>query len=508
MSKSRYGCGMWTTLFCLAAFTLASPVQRVAAQATIAQQVAVPAYFSPGHFWTQLDNSVPSVGIAVANVDNGPGNLTDPNVAGAIQAAHNAGIKVLGYVNTGLLGTTGHLTRLGTSDMVSWEVQIESDVNAWYSFYGSYGIDGIFFDQLQNVCGPNNVYANVYTEMQNYVKQNHLGAWVAGNAGSPVPQCYQNAADILVTFENTYACYSHDSSCPQDQWYVDLDWNPVDPQKIWHLIYDTSESQLANASSLSKQRNAGYFYITSGILPNPWDFLPTGSYWTTEVSVGGTLPNTPPTPPVTLDIVDVGATWAMLNWGASTDNSGSGVVGYDIYENGVKTVSVAASSNPQVTIMGLTPSTLYTFNARARDAAGDVSDFSNTLQFTTDVANGSVSAPGNLTSTQIGATSAALSWTPSTACCDYAIAYYDVYQEGTKILTLDATVTSVTVIGLTPGSNYTFTVQARDTQGDISPSSNSVSLTTNSLPGGLANTNCTSRARRHKARACRRSSQR
>ncbi|MBO0862931.1 MAG: fibronectin type III domain-containing protein, partial [Chloracidobacterium sp.] len=133
------------------------------------------------------------------------------------------------------------------------------------------------------------------------------------------------------------------------------------------------------------------------------------------------------------------------------------------------------------TITGLATSTLYSFTARARNAAGAVSDFSNTLQFTTDVANGAVSPPGNLTWTQIGDTSATLSWTPSTDCCGYAIAYYDVYQAGTKILTLDATVTSVTVIGLTPGSNYTFTVHARDTQGDISPSSNRVRLTTNSF---------------------------
>src|SRR5262245_14750271 len=144
MSKSRYGCGMWTALFCLAAFTLASPAQRVAAQATIAQQIAVPAYFSPGPFWTQLNNSVPSVGIAVANVANGPGALTDPDVAGAIQAAHNAGIKVLGYVNTGFLGATGNLTRLGISDMVSLESQVEIDLNAWYNFYEYSSIDGYF----------------------------------------------------------------------------------------------------------------------------------------------------------------------------------------------------------------------------------------------------------------------------------------------------------------------------------------------------------------------------
>jgi chitodextrinase len=161
------------------------------------------------------------------------------------------------------------------------------------------------------------------------------------------------------------------------------------------------------------------------------------------------------------------------------------VVGYDIYESGVKIVSVAASINPQVTITGLAPATLYTFSAKARNAGGAASDFSNTLQLTTLAAIGSVTAPGKLTSTQIGDTSATLSWTPSTDCCDHATVYYDVYQGGAKILTFDATVTTVTVVGLVPNSTYTFAVRAGDTQGNMSPSSNSLMLTTNAGPDVL-----------------------
>ena len=39
--------------------------------------------------------------------------------------------------------------------------------------------------------------------------------------------------------------------------------------------------------ALSRQRNAGYVYVTPDDLPNPWDTLPSGSYWTHELSLAG-----------------------------------------------------------------------------------------------------------------------------------------------------------------------------------------------------------------------------
>lgn len=49
-----------------------------AAQAAAAQTMAVPAYFYPGSFWTQLDQAGPGVGVAVMNPDSDrprPGSL-------------------------------------------------------------------------------------------------------------------------------------------------------------------------------------------------------------------------------------------------------------------------------------------------------------------------------------------------------------------------------------------------------------------------------------------------
>lgn len=460
------------------------------ATTTIAQHIAVPSYFVPGALWTQMNDATPAVGIAVANLVNGPDYVFHSDVAAAIQAAHNAGIKVLGYVDTGYFGTTGLTTRLLQSGTEPWRSQIQHDINTWYQFYGSYGLDGIFFDQGQNACGTSNAYAALYESLTSYVKENHAGAFTVLNPGIVVPQCYQNAADVLLTFEGTYECYIQDSSCPEGLRYQSPAWNPVDPNKFWHLVYKTTELQVADAITRSKQRLAGYIYVTPDDLPNPWDTLPAGTYWSalrTQIAPGGTADSTAPTTPATLDTVDYFYTWASLDWEKSTD-AGSGVVAYDIYQGANRIWSIPATSSAMQThtIYGLLPTTSYTVSVKARDGAGNVSASSNALTFSTETADGlAPSAPGTPTVSQLTHTSALLTWAAS---CDEddTVAAYDVYQAGTKVLTLGGGTTSATVIDLAPGTATSFTVKARDSEDNVSAASGAVSVTPTALPGGQA----------------------
>jgi chitinase len=86
----------------------------------------------------------------------------------------------------------------------------------------------------------------------------------------------------------------------------------------------------------------------------------------------------PPTVPTNLRVAGTTSTTVSLAWDVSTDNVG--VTGYD----------VSRGSTPAGTTMitiftatELTPSTTYTFSVRARDAAGNVSDPSNSVTATT-----------------------------------------------------------------------------------------------------------------------------
>ena len=119
-------------------------------------EVAVPGYFyQPGPAYRQLAQNVPAVGVVVANVDNGAGAAVSPAWASATQSAHRAGITVLGYVDTGYLGTTGNTTRGPSSSQSrqAWMAQVEHDVDTWYRFYGP-TVGGVFLDQVQESCGP------------------------------------------------------------------------------------------------------------------------------------------------------------------------------------------------------------------------------------------------------------------------------------------------------------------------------------------------------------------
>jgi chitodextrinase len=460
---------------------------------TIAQKIAVPAYFVPGVFWPQLEQSAPYVGIAVANVENGPDYQPHYSYTNAIRQTSAAGIKVLGYVRTGYFSTTGFTTRLGKTDAASWLAQIEQDVDAWYNFYGSDGLAGIFFDEGMNACGTNNLYPNLYSTISAYVKQNHLGAITVENPGTSVPSCFQGTADIILTFEGSYLCYIQDASCPAGQQYVPLAWNPVDPYAIWHVIYNATSAQYANASALAKTRNAGYFYITSDTLPNPYDTLPSGADWSGEEkdTAPGGGDTTPPLAPSELTAPDsgLGYTSAVLTWNPSTD-SGSVVVAYDVFRSGVWIFSSPAtsSSTQTVTLTGLLPNTSYSFTIKARDASGNVSAASNTSNFTTRAANGIVpAAPGNLTVSSVTYSSVTLSWTASSD--SLGISAYDIYDGSIRIITLDGSATSVVVGGLRPATQHAFTVRARDPQGNVSPASNVANATTLALPSGGAVSN-------------------
>jgi len=249
---------------------------------TGSQRIGVPLYVSPTadrSTWVQLTDSSPGrVAFVVANVFNGPSHLVDEAWTSVIENVHATGAKALGYVDTAYFGTTGKATRCGSTSMRAWTSQIAADVDAWYDYYGA-ALSGIFFDQVQSRCGKpagSMGWADRYAELSAYVKKQNPAATTVLNPGIAVPQCYEDVADVLVTFEGSYSTYI--SSFPE------LPWAPLHPEKIWHLIYGVPNvSDMETVVRLSKRRGAGYVYVTSGTLPNPYDTLPSASYWNGEL---------------------------------------------------------------------------------------------------------------------------------------------------------------------------------------------------------------------------------
>ncbi|CAM5334761.1 Chitinase C [Streptomyces alboniger] len=84
------------------------------------------------------------------------------------------------------------------------------------------------------------------------------------------------------------------------------------------------------------------------------------------------------------------------------------------------------------------------------------------------------SAPGKPTASGITNTSVKLAW--SAATDDKGVKNYDVLRDGAKIATVTAT--SYTDTGLTAGTDYSYTVQARDTADQTGPVSAAVAVRT------------------------------
>ncbi|WP_108867877.1 GEVED domain-containing protein [Aquimarina aquimarini] len=85
-----------------------------------------------------------------------------------------------------------------------------------------------------------------------------------------------------------------------------------------------------------------------------------------------------PSAPSGLSASNITSTSVSLSWNASTDNTG--VTGYDIYQGNTVVTTVTGTS---AAIGGLTANTSYQFKVKAKDAAGNNSGFSNTVNVTT-----------------------------------------------------------------------------------------------------------------------------
>lgn len=186
-------------------------------------------------------------------------------------------------------------------------------------------------------------------------------------------------------------------------------------------------------------------------------------------NTGGPPPvdGTPPSSP-TITASSITQTSIFLSWTAATDNVG--VVGYDLYVNGILHSTTTGLS---INLTGLTPATTYVIVVRARDAAGNTTasnSISPTTQSSTDV-----TPPTAPVASLVGvtATTIAVSWTASTD--NVGVTGYEVYLGG--VLQITTTNLNYTIPGLTPETTYNVIITAKDAANN-STNSNTVQATT------------------------------
>lgn len=112
----------------------------------------------------------------------------------------------------------------------------------------------------------------------------------------------------------------------------------------------------------------------------------SGTSWSGDIALddfglsNGIIPDTE-APSIPSNLVSTGVTETTidLSWGAATDNTA--VTAYEVFQGNTNLGELTTTSTQ---ITGLTENTAYAFRVRAKDAAGNISGFSTTLNVTTE----------------------------------------------------------------------------------------------------------------------------
>jgi len=224
-------------------------------------------------------------------------------------------------------------------------------------------------------------------------------------------------------------------------------------------------------------------YTWTGLIPNVQYFfwIKSGTVAGNSVMVTTDPDRTPPSAPGNLRTGTVTASQISLAWDASTDDSGIREYRVSVSPNEGNLVWTGATS---ATLVGLAPSTEYTFTVTAQDLGYNLSPPSNAVSATTTASTDTTppTAPTSLrVSDQDGCGEVELGWTQSTDDQDPQSAIrYRVFINGEPDpIGIDAIgVGRWITYGVVDGTN-TFFLRAIDSAGNVSAPSNSFPILLN-----------------------------
>jgi chitodextrinase len=198
---------------------------------------------------------------------------------------------------------------------------------------------------------------------------------------------------------------------------------------------------------------------------------------TAAPAAAATRDRTPPTKPGNFRVTDKTLTSVSLAWNASTDNSGSLVYNVNMWRDGRwVTVATLPRTTTTHTQTGLIPNVSYTFWIEAVDPSGNRT-FGGDVRVTLPRDTTPPPAPANLRVTNVTASQVSLAWDASAD--DSGIRAYAVGVTGAGMWRLVWNgPTSVTVVGLPPETDFSFTVRAQDLGYNVSPVTPAVPATT------------------------------
>lgn len=177
----------------------------------------------------------------------------------------------------------------------------------------------------------------------------------------------------------------------------------------------------------------------------------------------------PPSVPDNVHETGSTITSVSLAWTSSTDDVG--VSGYHVYRDGLL---VGSPGGTAFTDTGLAVNSSHTYTISAFDAANNTSSQSAPFSASSSTDTTPPTIPASVHTTSVQDNAIGLAWTASTD--DVGVAGYKIYRNGSLVGT--STTTNFTDTGLTPVTNYTYTVVAYDAANNTSAASAPVATQT------------------------------
>ncbi|SFK33956.1 PQQ-dependent sugar dehydrogenase [Cellulomonas sp. KH9] len=183
---------------------------------------------------------------------------------------------------------------------------------------------------------------------------------------------------------------------------------------------------------------------------------------------------TAPTPPSGLRTSELSCTAVRLTWTASSDDVG--VVAYDVYHDGQHMTTVAGTATQA--LLTLVPGVTWGLYVNARDAAGNVSQASTTLELRVPACQVDTTAPTAPSGVAVRATGTTVTVTWQAATDAVGVTAYDILRNGSVVGSTSGSVLTFVDSGLRERYTYAYRVRARDQAGNRSPNSDAVRVTT------------------------------
>ncbi|MFF8591011.1 spherulation-specific family 4 protein [Streptomyces sp. NPDC015220] len=211
--------------------------------------------------WHALTRPGTPLDWVVLDIADGPGVRSDPHCQDAAGRLRDAGVRVLG--------------RLDTAHGVRSRIELIADAHRYLEWYR---VDGFLLDRCPSGRAELPETRRTLTSLRALREDAHI---VLGHGTHPHPGYAENA-DQLVTFSGPWHDY---------RWSQVAEWTADHPpERFCHLVHGVPRGHLDEALRIARWQGAATIWFTDrtdhGGRTDPWESLP--GYWDEIVSRAGT----------------------------------------------------------------------------------------------------------------------------------------------------------------------------------------------------------------------------